>query len=303
MKQNHTITIAICTYNRADYLEDTLRDLAGQNGQDQFSVLVIDNNSDDDTAEICSRFRDENPDIGFEYLIEEQQGLSYARNRAMRESAADWVLFIDDDVELPPNFADTAAEFVSEQEEPCCAGGRIFVKFDDGEPDWIPRALMPMFGHHDLGERRREYPATNFPRGGNMLIHKSVIKKAGEFDPQLGRSGSGLAGSEEKAFFEKARDEGVKLWYLPELHLWHRIGKQRLQRSYLEKQSVGIGRSERLRLNRQPLRIILKALSEFGKLGVSLLLSVWYLLRLKPKKARFILEFRIWVMKGFFGSG
>ena len=300
MKQTPTITIAICTYNRADYLADTLRDLATQNRPELFTILVVDNNSDDDTEAICSRFRDEHPGIRFNYVKEQQQGLSYARNRAMQESMTDWVLFIDDDVIVPPHFAGVAAAFVSEQDEPCCAGGRIFVKFDDAEPDWIPSALMPMFGHHDLGDRRREYPATNFPRGGNMLIHKSVMDDAGEFDPQLGRSGSGLAGSEEKAFFEKARRHGVTLWYLPDLNLWHRISKKRLEHSYLKKQSIGIGRSERLRLDENRSKILLKTLSEFGKLGVSLLLSLWYLLRLKPKAAKFILDFRVWVMKGFF---
>ena len=302
MKQTPTITIAICTYNRADYLADTLRDLAAQNHSELFTILVVDNNSDDDTAAVCDRFRDEHPGIRFDYVKEKQQGLSYARNRAMHESVTGWVLFIDDDVNVPPHYAGVAAAFVSEQNELCCAGGRIYVKFDDGEPDWIPSALMPMFGHHDLGDGRREYPATNFPRGGNMLIHKSVMEKAGEFDPQLGRSGSGLAGSEEKAFFESAREQGVTLWYLPDLYLWHRISNKRLERSYLKKQSIGIGLSERLRLNNNRSRVFLKTLSEFGKLGVSLILSLWYLLLLKPKAAKFILDFRFWVMKGFFNK-
>lgn len=301
MKQNPTITIAICTYNRADYLADTLAGLAAQSRPELFSILVVDNNSDDHTEEVCSRFGEKHPDVVFQYVKEREQGLSHARNRVLAESSSDWVLFIDDDVKLPQQFAETAAEFADNQTEPCCAGGRIFVQFDDGEPNWIPSALMPMFGHHDLGEQRRKYPATNFPRGGNMLIHTSVTEKAGMFDPQLGRSGSGLAGSEEKAFFEKAREEGIALWYLPGLYLWHRIGSKRLERSYLERQSVGIGQSERTRLSNNRGKLFLKALTEFGKLGVSILLAAWYLVTLKPKAAGFILQFRVWVIRGFLG--
>jgi glucosyl-dolichyl phosphate glucuronosyltransferase len=80
-----------------------------------------------------------------------------------------------------------------------------------------------------------------------MMIRKTVFDAFGYFDTQLGRSGNKLLGSEEKAFFDRIRKNGVQLHYWAGLHLTHRIGNHRLEKEYLKKQSVGIGRSERLR--------------------------------------------------------
>jgi len=156
-----------------------------------------------------------------------------------------------------------------------------------------------MFGLHDLGNHYRLYPRDNFPRGGNMLIHKQVVDRIGLFDPKLGRSGEIMIGSEEKAFFERARTNGFSLHYLPELELYHRIGPKRLKQDYLKNQSIGIGQSERRRLAGQPLKLAGKLLSELFKLAGSVLLAAGYLAKGKTKAARFILIFRVWVLKGF----
>ena len=81
------ISIAIATYNRADELERTLSSLAlvDQSGLDDFEVLVIDNNSNDSTAEVARRMSDL---FGgrLRRVLESKQGLSHARNRAISEA-------------------------------------------------------------------------------------------------------------------------------------------------------------------------------------------------------------------------
>jgi len=304
MNKHPQISIAICTFNRADYLKDTLNDLSEQTApEDSFEILVVNNNSTDHTHEVCRKFEERHPDLNFRWVTETEQGLSPARNRAYREAAAHHILYIDDDVHLSENFIETAIRYLSEHPGLRAAGGRIFVSFDESEPDWVPRQLMPMFGLHDLGESDRLYPGDNFPRGGNMLIHKEVFDKTGLFDPKLGRSGKSLFGSEEKAFFDRARKEGIELHYLSKLQLNHRIGPNRLEKDYLKNQSIGIGSSERRRLEGQPERIFGKWCSEIVKLAGSLILAAGHLFRGKPKAAKFILIFRIWVLKGFSGRG
>ncbi len=294
------ITIAICTYNRADYLQDTLRDLSHQTADaDFFEVLVINNNSTDQTEKICSEFMQTYPGINFRYVDEMNQGLSFARNRAVKEAAASTLLFIDDDVHLKKDFVSTALDYLNSNPHVSCAGGRIFVSFDDADPDWIPRELMPMFGLHDLGESDKIYPKNNFPRGGNMLIKKSVFEKHGLFDTYLGRIGKNLLGSEEKAFFKSVRNEGVELHYWSDLELWHRIGPKRLQKDYLKKQTVGIGQSERFRVSHSKVKTSSKLLGELIKLTGSVVLGTGYLLRGKTKAAKFLLKFRVWVLKGY----
>lgn len=302
MESGPHITIVICTYNRAGYLSDTLSDIAAQTADnDQFELIVINNNSSDHTEEVCDRFRQTNPGIRFQSIFEPRQGLSFARNRAINESDTPTLLFIDDDVKIPPNFVDNALEYSLARQHTLCAGGRIHVSFEEEErePNWIPSELMPMFGLHDLGDEDKMYPSSNFPRGGNMMIRKSVFNAFGMFDTDLGRTGTTLLGSEEKAFFERIRKNGIQMRYWAGMALTHRIGSNRLSVSYLENQSIGIGKSERLRVKGKPIQFLKKLLSELYKLTGSILLSILYLARGRGRAAMFILQFRYWVLKGF----
>ena len=300
MNNQPLITVAICTLNRAEYLADTLAGLAPQVSDASLcEVVVIDNNSTDSTGDVCSNFAGKHPEIRFRYIREEVQGLSFARNRAALETAADSILYIDDDVIPAEHFVESAVGYLKRYPDVSCAGGRIFVTFDNGKPDWIPKELMPMFGLHELGSNVMRYPKTNFPRGGNMMIRREVFDTCGLFDTKLGRKGGHLLGSEEKAFFEKAREQGYELWYWPEMELYHRIGAQRLEIAYLKKQSSGIGRSERIRVQYSLIATVMKLLSEFIKLLGSLLLSIGYLARGKKGAAVLLLKFRLWVLAGF----
>lgn len=300
MKLKPLVTIAICTFNRADYLRDTLNDLALQTEDPRrFEILVINNNSTDETATVCSEFAAGTEQIQFRMVTEEKQGLSHARNRAFREAESSLILYIDDDVYLKPDFVEQTLYSIHEMPQLKCGGGRIYVSFDDTDPDWIPSELMPMFGLHDLGDNMKPYPGNNFPRGGNMLIHKELFEKTGMFDPNLGRTGNYMMGSEEKAFFDRARKKGYNPWYLPGITIWHRIGKNRLEKKYLKQQSIGIGQSEYQRLKSSKLKLTAKLFSEFVKLSGTILLAAGYLMKGKTKASRFILIFRFWVLKGF----
>ena len=300
MQKDPRITIAICTYNRAGYLKDTLEYLSEQNvDPEKFEILVINNNSEDGTETVCEIFSKTQPEYNFKYVKENKQGLSFARNRAAREAQTATLIYIDDDVKLPNNFIETAMIYLDKRPSTMCAGGKIDVSFENEDPDWIPGELMPMFGYHDLGDRDKLYPSTNFPRGGNMMIRKSVFDAFGYFNTHLGRKGEKLLGSEEKHFFEKLRRNGVELHYWANLKLNHRIGPNRLTEDYLREQSTGIGRSEWMRISDSGLQTIKKFGSEVIKFLGSLILAIGYLLQGKTRAAGFMIQFRIWVLKGF----
>jgi len=302
MESGPHITIVICTYNRAGYLNDTMRDIAAQTAKSSdFELIVINNNSDDHTDEVCDRFRQTNPNIQFKSIFESRQGLSFARNRAISEATTPTLLFIDDDVKIPTTFVETAVAYSNSRSNTLCSGGRIQVSFDEEEkePNWIPSELMPMFGLHDLGDEDKMYPLSNFPRGGNMMIRKSVFDAFGLFDTTLGRSGKTLLGSEEKAFFGRIRKNGIQMRYWAEMVLTHRIGSHRLSLEYLKNQSIGIGKSERLRVKGEPMKFLKKLFSELFKIVGSIVLSILYLIRGRARAAWFMQRFRYWVLKGF----
>ena len=92
------ISIVICTYNRQDYLPKCLMHLKNQNCRSEdFEIILINNNSTDQTEQICQGFLKENPDLNVNYFVEINPGLSFARNRGIKEAKGSIICFIDDD--------------------------------------------------------------------------------------------------------------------------------------------------------------------------------------------------------------
>ena len=91
------ISVIICTYNRSNSLADTLCCLAKQSYNIQsWELIVVDNNSDDNTKEIVGQYSRKLPNLT--YKFESQQGLSYARNLGINSAHGDIIVFTDDDV-------------------------------------------------------------------------------------------------------------------------------------------------------------------------------------------------------------
>src|SRR5690625_6066599 len=131
MQSEPRITLVICTYNRAAYLKDTLQDLAAQDAPaGLFEILVVNNNSEDETELVSRQFGEENPGLAFRMVTEREKGLSHARNRAVSETAAPVILYIDDDVYLPDKYITTVLKYLEMFPEARCAGGRIRFSLD-----------------------------------------------------------------------------------------------------------------------------------------------------------------------------
>ena len=102
------VTVAICTWNRAHLLRQTLEQLTGVRIPDglQWEVLVIDNNSTDDTQQVIRKFDEVLP---IRSVMEAVPGQCNARNRALVESDSELILWTDDDVLVAPDWIE---EFV-----------------------------------------------------------------------------------------------------------------------------------------------------------------------------------------------
>lgn len=80
-----TLTYAVCSYNRAERLEKLIPVMRGQHCPVPFEILVVDNNSSDKTPEIVAKLAAK-PGPSVRYVRETEQGIPYARNRAIKES-------------------------------------------------------------------------------------------------------------------------------------------------------------------------------------------------------------------------
>ena len=100
-----SVSVIVCTYNRSGSLLDTLDSLANMvvSKSVDWEVLVVDNNSTDDTKKITEAFIDRG-NHHFRYLLEPVQGLSFARNRGINTSGGRILAFTDDDVLVDKNW-------------------------------------------------------------------------------------------------------------------------------------------------------------------------------------------------------
>ena len=95
-------SIIIPTYNRAYILKHCLSHLLNQTTQD-YEIIVIDDASKDETAELISRFQI--PDSRLKYIrLEKQVGPYVARNIGIEQAKSELIIFLDSDVLVHPNF-------------------------------------------------------------------------------------------------------------------------------------------------------------------------------------------------------
>ncbi len=231
-------SVVVCTYNRAANLPACIGGLARQEGTEgiPWEVLVVDNNSSDDTAATVERLRHEYP-IRLGYTFEPKQGLSNARNRGIRASAGTRVVFIDDDILVAPRWlASYAAAFA---EHDCdAAGGPILVKSPAPLPGWVRPEMMGFLGQLDYGDAPCGLDGVErFPFGGNMAFHRRALELVGDFDPNLGRKGSGqsaeeLFKGEETAYFRALASAGGIIRYVPAATVHHHILPYQLERRF-----------------------------------------------------------------------
>ena len=97
------VSVLISTYNRAPRLRTALAALLGQTGDVRYEVIVIDNNSSDDTAGVVAEMAAASPDR-IRYVFEGRQGKSHALNTGLTLARGEILAFTDDDVRVAPDW-------------------------------------------------------------------------------------------------------------------------------------------------------------------------------------------------------
>lgn len=299
------ITVIICTYNREKYIGQLLDSLAKNDyPESDYEIVLVNNNSTDNTRLICERFAANHPNISFRYVEEHEQGLSAARNRGIKEAKGDIVIYVDDDALVDSDYIRTYAEHFSSFPETMAAGGPIEPLYETAEPSWMsPYTKALLTAWMNYGDKVREYPSGRFPGGGNAAYRKSVFDKVGLFNTDLGRKGTALLASEEKDIFDKMRQLGMRVLYLPTPVLHHIIPQAKLEEPYFDRLTLQIGRSERMRTKSiSQGKYVKRLLSEGVKWCGTLVLLCCYTLQFQPMKGWKLVLFRKNVTAGLLGK-
>lgn len=236
------ITVAICTWNRAALLRETLEQatrLAIPRGV-EWELLVINNNSTDDTDEVIDSFRDRVPLRDF---VEPEPGLSNARNRAVHEATGDYILWTDDDVLVDEKWMTAYCDAFIRSPEAAIFGGNIKPWFAGTPPSWLLSVwsrVASAYASRDLGDVSLPLSADVMPFGANFAV-RAVEQRRYLYDPHLGVRPDNIMGGEETTVMRSMMADGISGWWVPEARVKHYIPEKRQTIEYLRNYYRGYG--------------------------------------------------------------
>jgi glycosyltransferase involved in cell wall biosynthesis len=238
------VTVAVCTWNRSGLLDQTLAGLrhlripAGA----EWELLVVNNNCTDDTDAVIARHA---PHLPLRRVFEPEQGLSHARNCAVREAGGELLVWTDDDVLADPAWLAAHVQAAADWPKAAFFGGPVAPWFAVPPPGWVARnldLLACMYAIQQLTAEVRPLAAGESPVGANMAFRTDVLRSC-PFDPALGRMGSRLVGGEELDVFDRLRAAGAQGVWVGTARVQHYIPPQRLTRAYVRQWQLGCGRT------------------------------------------------------------
>ncbi len=244
------LSVIVPTRNRALFLKDALESILKQNlCKEEFEVLVVDNGSTDQTAEVVEEFIAKSNQI--RYFFAPEPGLHVGRHLGAREAKGEILVYVDDDIIATSDWLE-AIKNAFNNPKVALVGGKILPKWEGDVPEWIN-----LFKHEveygwtigyvsllDFGNVPREIPAY-YVYGCNFSIRKSVLFECGGFHPDsMPQELIQYRGDGESALSLTIMGKGYKSFYEPKASVYHRIPPERLTLDYFCRRAFNQGVSD-----------------------------------------------------------
>lgn len=200
------VDVCVATYKRPQLLARLLESLQQQTARAKrtLRVIVIDNDAEGSAREVATTFRIASG-MDLIYAIEPNQGISFARNRALRQVRAPLAAFLDDDEQASPEWLETIVAAL-EHYEADIAFGPVVGLLPDAAPTWArahPSFLRPRFPTGQV---------ISLGGAGNVLFRTRVFNgKLALFSEQYARTGG-----EDTELFGRFHAAGFKLIWCDE---------------------------------------------------------------------------------------
>ncbi|MFP4124604.1 hormogonium polysaccharide biosynthesis glycosyltransferase HpsE [Coleofasciculus sp.] len=243
-----TFTVAIPTYNGASRIREVLERLRRQTGTESipWEVIVIDNNSTDNTAEIVQAYQENwSADNPLRYCVEARQGAGFARQLAVQEAQAPLIGFLDDDNIPALNWVAAAVAFAQAYPQAGAYGSQIHPDFEVPPPDSL-RPILPFLAIAERGDQPFRYEPRHklLPPSAGLVIRKQAYLDTVPNQLILtGRIQGNMLTGEDLEMLSYMQLNGWEIWYNPAMEIDHKIPHKRLERDYLIPFIRGIGLS------------------------------------------------------------
>jgi len=239
------LTIAIPTHNRAATLRETLASIAMLEIPPDIApdCIVVDNNSTDDTARTIEASAHDAP-FPIRRVFEPRLGSSFARNRAVDESTADFIFFIDDDVIVERDWAaELLATLRARNLDAAC--GMVLPRWSSAPPEWLGPSLWVKLAVHDQRAISSSPPEAiehlvNY-FSANVGFRRTAFERFGNFREDLGVVGGNPISGEDTELFARIMTRGGTIGFAPRAIVHHMIPPERMTRAYLRRKSFAYG--------------------------------------------------------------
>lgn len=230
------VSLVVPTFNRAAYLAKALPSFAEQTlDRSRYEVIVVDNNSSDDTRLVAERFVADAPDAR-RYVHEPRQGLHHARNRGIHEARGDVVVFGDDDIIADRGWLEALLAVFDGDLGVGVVGGRVVPRWDAPPPEWIydygDEKTHMVFAYLDYGPVQRVL-THELLFGCNFAMRRELcFRVGGSFPDTFPRELRRFSGTGESAMIGRARTLGARVVYEPRALVEHHADSSRATLSY-----------------------------------------------------------------------
>ena len=237
MAEHFDISAVITTYNRSEMLATALEAVLSQKtGGVRYEVIVVDNNSTDNTRATIEAFITKgHPNL--RYVFEPKQGIAHGRNAGVSAAQADIIAFTDDDVVVKENWIAIIKRAFDENPGIQYVGGKILPQWTEPPPQWLtvdhwwPLALL------DRGDKRFYVNASNhlcLPTA-NAAFRREVFSQIGLFLPEF-------SGREDHELVIRLLQAGGQGLYEPDLVVMASVQPERLLKSYHHRWNTTTGK-------------------------------------------------------------
>ncbi|MGB3298698.1 MAG: hormogonium polysaccharide biosynthesis glycosyltransferase HpsE [Phormidesmis sp.] len=240
-------TVVMVTYNGAQRIGAVLDRLRCQIdvGDLMWEVIVVDNNSADDTQKVVKRYQASWPQaFPLRYEFEPRQGAGYARHHGTKVANSPLIGYLDDD-NLPwINWVRSAYRFGQQNPNVGVFGSRIRGKFSTTPPPNFER-IAALLALTERGDRPILYKpeAKVLPPGAGLVVRRQAwldnVPEARSLSEKFGEREAG----EDLEVVLRIQQAGWPVWYNARMLMYHDIPGHRLTRHYLITLCKGIGLS------------------------------------------------------------
>lgn len=225
------VSILVPAYNEAANIKDTLESILRLNYPGSYEIIVIDNNSTDDTFGILNSLDVDNMTI----LQEESKGKSYALNKGLSVAKYDLILTIDADTYLLSNaLTEIVTSLVNAPSHTAAVAGSIYVK--NSRKNFMTRIQEWDYFHAIASVKRVQslFQGTLVAQGAFSIYKKSCLLELGGWDHLVGEDIVLTWGLIEKGYRIDFSEDAIAFTNVPETYSVFFKQRSRWARGLLE---------------------------------------------------------------------